>query len=124
MSADDVSRLPEGVRSSMWFDSSRCEGRDFLVEANPHTYPGRMTAFCPHDPSHPYYNVSISDLSSCSDESRAWSKGFLIGSEPNSPLDGDGFELDEDSSEFAAWQRARNDYADTGTWPEDAPHRL
>jgi len=118
-----MSNLPKGVNEALWFESASCDGNDYLVESNPHTFPGRMTAYCPHDVNHSYYNVSLSDLASCSDECRNWAHGFVVGSEPGSPLNDEGFELEEDSPALVSWQNARQTYAATGSWPDDAARR-
>ena len=74
-----MEELPEGIDEELWFKCPHSGGRDFLVEANPHTFPGRMVAFCPHDPMFPYYNVSIGEIEDCSHRRETVDAGFCGG---------------------------------------------
>jgi hypothetical protein len=115
--------LPAHIDPRLWFVGS-CTQHDYLVETNPHTFPGRMSAFCPHCPSErAYYNVSLTDLGECSMEAQIWSRGFIAGSEPNAPLDDNGNEIEADAREYEAWEQARTAYHMSGEWPANAPHR-
>jgi hypothetical protein len=115
--------LPDHIDPHLWFVGS-CGKRDYLVETNPHTFPGRMSAFCPHcPPEQASYNVSLKDLGECSAEAQIWSRGFVAGNEPHVPLDRRGSELEDDTPEHAAWEQARAAYLKSGEWPVDAPHR-
>jgi len=114
--------LPDDIDPTLWIRCSRSGGEDYLVEGNPHTFPGRMSAFCPHL-AHLYYNVSIVEVEESSPEARLWMRGFVAGSEPDSPLDSEGYELDEADPKFEAWEAARPGYLETGYWPPEAPRR-
>lgn len=106
--------------TTLWFRGS-CGEIDFLLAGNPHTHPGRMAAYCPHQPEHAGYNVSISDLADCSDEARWWAHGFVVGSEPAPPIDDAGDEVEEDDPAYTAWAEHRASYRETGVWRPDIP---
>lgn len=119
-----MDELPEDIDPALWIRCSRTGGQDYLVEGNPHTFPGRMSAFCPHVAEYPYYNVSIGEVEECSPESRLWMRGFVAGSEPDVPLDSEGCELDDADPKVQGWAEARSGYMETGYWPPEAPRRL
>jgi hypothetical protein len=119
---DQRDGLPQGIDPSLWFVAETCRERDYLVEAKPHTGPGRMEAYCPHDPTFPYYVVTRSEIGTCSPESKLWIRGFIVGSEPYPPVAEDGSPMSESSSEYRAWDEERANYRVTGEWPLDVPH--
>lgn len=108
----------EGVDESLWFEPEDGHGRDFLFVGNPHTYPGRMAAYCPHR-AYPWFNVSLKELGNASEACKAFAQGFICGSEPAPPADDDGFELDEATAEYERWDRMRRQYRVSGEWPDD-----
>ena len=89
--------------SRLWFDAP-CGSRDFLLAGQGHTFPGRMTAWCPDKAVS--YNVSLGEMGAMSDEARYFVLGFLSGNEPDPPKDEDG---NIDSADFEAWRRRLND---------------
>lgn len=106
-------RLPEEasfeVDERLRFEAY-CGGRDFIV-GNPHTFPGRMAAWCPHDRAG--YCVSLGEIATMSDESRYFIAGFLAGNEPEPPTDDEG---ESDEADQVAWQSARRRFRRTGCW--------
>ena|ERR1019366_3483293 len=116
-----MENLPDWIDPTLWIGCRRGGDWDYLVEDNPHTFPGRMSAFCPHVTENPHYNVSIGEVTECSPESKIWMRGFVAGSEPDIPLDSEGYELDEDDPKALAWAEARPEYIKTGYWPPEAP---
>src|SRR3974390_397270 len=100
MKSENEFSIPNDVNVELWFIARSCGERDYLAVGNPHTFPGRMTAFCPHK-GH-YYNVSVADVADGPQATRWWARGFVVGSEPGSPLTGEG-EDDPDSPEYEAW---------------------
>jgi hypothetical protein len=109
--------LPDFLNPQLSFWSLRCSGRDYIEEVNPHTSPGRMEAFCPHEGIS--YNVSLADLVDASAECLAWAKAFVIGNEPDPPS-ADGISPEEHPL-YEAWLSACAEYRATGFWPQDAP---
>jgi hypothetical protein len=109
--------LPTWVNRQLWFVSELCDGRDYLEETNPHTSPGHMGAYCPH--RNESYSVTLTDLSDCSNETRIWARGFVIGNEPDPP-DDEGV-APEDHPNYSAWMSAAEAYRTTGIWPPSAP---
>jgi hypothetical protein len=83
-----------------------------------------MSAYCPHGSTPNWYNISIGDLVDPTPEALVWASGFVIGSEPNSPLDPEGYELEPGSPEYEAWDAARESYRATGVWPLGVPRRI
>ena len=48
----------EEIDEALWIRVSGCASQDYLV-GNSHTFPGRMSAYCPTDGIH--YSVSFGD---------------------------------------------------------------
>lgn len=90
----------------LWFTNDECEGRDYLT-GNPHTFPGRLGAYCPH--SDQGFNVSKNQIRTLSPEAELWLAGFLAGNEPHPAEEGD----------EAQWDRAVVEFRRTGQWPLD-----
>jgi hypothetical protein len=105
----DEDDVPGNLDPRLWFEAS-CGERDLLV-GNPHTFRGRLAAWCPHRELG--YNVSLSELGEMSDEARYFVRGFLRGSEPEAPYDDDGELTPEDE---AAWRAAIRRFRRTGSW--------
>lgn len=98
-----------GVDEALWFGGA-CGQRDYLI-GNSHTFTGRMTAWCPaHEVS---YNVSSSEITEMSPESRYFIRGFLHGAEPGFPVDGQGETSDQD---LEAWRQAVARFRRNGAW--------
>ena len=106
----------------LWVTSDYCPDRDWLIEGNAHTHPGRLAIWCPHRGGG--YNLSRDEIRETSVAGRYWIRGFVVGNEPNSPLDDDGFPIDETSADYQAWESARLEYLRQGVWPVDAPRRF
>ncbi|BCM89426.1 hypothetical protein IAD21_01272 [Abditibacteriota bacterium] len=78
-----------------------CSGKHYLLY-NPHTFPGRMGAWCLLKRVH--FCVSKSEIEDCSSEARYWIRGFLTGCEPNAPKDEEGDYLPEDDPSSQRWR--------------------
>jgi hypothetical protein len=118
-----MAELPDDIDAALWIRCSKTGDRDFLVERNPHTFPGRMAAFCPHDEAQSDYNVSVAEVEECSAEARIWMRGFVVGGEPGAPLDDEGFEIADTEALHRDWDLARSTYRESGYWPPGAPRR-
>ena len=101
---------PEPIDEQLWFEGS-CGGRDFLVDGSGHTFPGRMTAWCPIKDG--YYNVSFGEMGAMSTAARYFIRGFLSGNEPDPPEDEDGEMTPDDR---VAWLAATSRFRRTGYW--------
>ncbi|MFI6322487.1 hypothetical protein ACIBG8_33465 [Nonomuraea sp. NPDC050556] len=98
-------QLPSDVDPALWFESAPC-GRHYLVEGNPHTFPGRMYAYCVLEGI--YTRVSKQDIEVCSRETEYFVRGYLSGDEPD-PRD----------PPTARWQRSIELFRQTGFWRDD-----
>lgn len=97
--------LPADVDPALWFESAPC-GRHYLVEGNPHTFPGRMYAYCVQEGI--YTRVSKRDIEMCSRETEYFVRGYLSGAEPDPPL--------TDDSPTIRWQKSIELFRETGFW--------
>lgn len=111
---------PADLDRALWFEPGCCSDGPHFLHYNPHTFPGRMGAYCEaHDRT---LSVSKSEIERCSDESSYWIRGFLSGNEPAKPLEPDGYEIDElDDPRWQRWRDAIAEFRTTGTWPRGAP---
>ena len=111
--------IPNWVNPIFWITSYVCHGRDYLEMRNPHTFPGRIAVFCPHNDQS--YNVSLADLefNECSAETRIWVAGYLVGNEPDPP-EGEDVPPDEHPN-YGRWREACEEFRKTGFWPYGAP---
>ena len=111
----DEATLPDDVDPEMWFVSSTPEcagGRDYLWDSLWHTFPGRMSAYCPHRPEHPDYRISLSQLpDDLPAATRYWVRGFLAGNLPG-PED----DWEWETTEMADWRRRASAFVRTGRW--------
>jgi hypothetical protein len=108
-------RLPDDVDPEIWFWSARCGGRDYLFDAHWLTHPGRMAVFCPHDPKHPGYRISKSELpGDLPDATRYFVAGFLAGNLPHQPDD------DQSTPKMREWATAAERFAAEGQWYLDS----
>ncbi len=101
-----VNWLPGEVDPDLEFICTHCDGWHFLV-GNPHTFTGRMAAWCQDQQAE--FSVSLSEMTYVSLGASIWIKGFLSGSEPPPPAAGG-------VSAEAAWEMARQEYRSTGEW--------
>jgi hypothetical protein len=113
----DNAPLPSDVDPLLWFENSRC-GRHYLVAGNPHTFPGRMYAYCVHEGI--YTRVSLGEMASCSEQARYFVRGYLSGSEPPPPQEDDGRPLADDDPRWRAWCAATERFRETGEWTDPA----
>ncbi|WP_019030845.1 hypothetical protein [Salinispora arenicola] len=98
--------LPPDVDPDLWFDTEQC-GRHYLVDGNPHTFPGRMDAYCAERGIRT--RVSKGEISDCSEQTRYFVRGFLSGNEPAPPQS-------DSEPGSSAWSDAVVRFRDTGYW--------
>lgn len=106
--------LPDDVDECLWFEMDGCAGRHYFVDGNP-TILGRMYAYCPGKKI--VTRVSKGEVRACSDEARYFIRGFLAGSEPGPPVDGEGL-LTDDAAAVDGWRAATERWRRTGEWVE------
>ena len=111
---------PPDLDRALWFEPGCCSEGQHYLHYNPHTFFGRMGAYCEaHDRT---FNVSLSEIERASEESRYWIRGFLAGNEPPPPLDAEGFTIDDlDDPRWDQWREAVAQFRATGAWPRGAP---
>ena len=97
---------------NLWFYHKGCEGKHFLF-GNPHTFPGRMWAWC--EVKKRSFFVSKSEMGECSEQTTYWVKGFLAGNQPDAPTDENG-DVDYKSAEYKNWLRKLEEFEETGFW--------
>ncbi|WP_155985702.1 hypothetical protein [Paenibacillus gorillae] len=72
----------------MWFTfEEHCQGKHYIV-GNPHTFHGRILAYCSEKDV--FFNVSLSEINEMSLQTKYWIKGYLSGNEPSPPVDEEG----------------------------------
>ena len=99
---------------NLWFIlGDCCPGKHYLLY-NPHTFPGRMRAWCPNKQLG--FNVSKSEIKECSLEAHYWIQGFLSGNEPDAPRDENGDYLADDDPNYERWRAAIKQFPETGLW--------
>jgi hypothetical protein len=108
--------LPEDIDATLWVRTVGCEEPDYLF-GNPHTFPGRMHAYCPHESRD--YAVSFDEIVDCSNEARWWAIGYLAGNEPAPPRTAEGDYVAPDDPRFQRWSRAAREFRARGVWPAD-----
>src|SRR5579885_3193266 len=84
---------PPDYDEQLWFLQEGCDEKHFLI-GNPHTFPGRMAAWCPKEQRG--FCVSKSEMGECSRATRYWVEGFLRGNEPAYPTDEKGYPLESE----------------------------
>lgn len=99
---------------TLWFETNHCSGKHYFL-GNPHTFIGRMMAWCPT--KQVSFFVSKKDISECSNESSYWINEFLFGTEPESPLDEYG-DVDFESPDYKKWKEEIKLFHETGYWNE------
>lgn len=103
----DREPLPPEVDTDLEFKSTHCGGWHFLV-GNPHTFTGRMAAWCQDQQIE--IAVSLKEMTYISLGASFWIRGFLSGSELAPP------DVDSPAAEVE-WEAARREYRSTGEWP-------
>ncbi|WP_125566474.1 hypothetical protein [Nocardioides baekrokdamisoli] len=103
--SDEQVELPPGVDHRLWIRTSECESPDYLF-GNPHTFRGRMHAYCPHGDLN--FAVSMCEVTESSIEAKYWIAGYLHGSELRRPKEGPADD---------AWKADRDAFHVTGDWP-------
>jgi hypothetical protein len=111
---------PPDLDRALWFEPGCCSDGQHYLHHNPHTFPGRMGAYCEaHDST---LSVSLSEIEQASEPARYWIRGFLSGNEPPPPLDSEGYEIDDlEDPRWDRWREAVAQFRKTGAWPRDAP---
>jgi hypothetical protein len=103
------------IDSDLWFETADCAGRHYLL-GNPHTFPGRLYAWCPTKKVH--HCVSKSEIEQCSRETTYFLRGYLSGQEPEGPVTEEGDKLPPDNPNFQVWRDAVELFGETGHWNE------
>lgn len=99
---------------NLWFTMGDCcSGRHYLFY-NPHTFPGRMGAWCPVKKVG--FCVSKSEVEDCSLEARYWIQGFLTGNIPDVPRDDEGEDVLKSDPRFEFWRENIKQFLVTGNW--------
>lgn len=104
---------------ALWFEPGCCHDGQHYLTHNPHTFPGRMGAWC--EAHNRAFAVSRSEIERCSPEAEFWIAGFITGNEPPPPLDSDGYSIYDDDPRYRHWLEALDTFRATGAWPRDAP---
>ena len=98
----------------LWFTMGDCcPGKHYLLH-NPHTFPGRMGAWCPQKKV--TFCVSKSAIETCSIEAQYWVRGFLAGNEPDAPVDEHGDYVADADPQYEMWRAAIKQFPETGIW--------
>lgn len=97
---------------NLWFYHDNCNGKHFLI-GNPHTFPGRMWAWCPVKKR--TFFVSKSEIIKLSKQAGYWVKGFLSGNQP-APPKATNENIDYESEAYKNWQRKIEFFEDNGYW--------
>jgi hypothetical protein len=101
---------------NLWFMHEGCEGKHFLI-GNPHTYPGRMWAWCPKDER--TFFVSKGAMGEMSEAAKYWVMGFLAGNQPEPPRDGEDNEVDFKGVAYREWLKNIEVFERTGIWEHE-----
>mgnify|MGYP001043981856 CR=1 FL=1 len=99
---------------NLWFNHKGCEGKHYLI-GNPHTFHGRIYAWCPKKGIG--FCVSISEIERMSDYSKYWIQGYLNGNQPEPPTDSSG-DVNFESSEYKKWMKSIQLFTLTGYWTD------
>lgn len=100
---------------NLWFEHLGCEGKHYLI-GNPHTYVGRMWAWCPKEKRSIF--ITKADMGKMSNQTKYWVEGFLFGNQPKPPTDIDGM-VDFQSEEYKNWEKDVELFRKTGYWTEE-----
>lgn len=96
----------------LWFKISDCKGKHYFM-GNPHTFHGRMLAWCPKKQNS--FCVSKEEIIECSIESKYWIKGFICGNEPGPPKNKNN-ETAYETIKYKEWEKAIELFHETGFW--------
>ena len=98
---------------NLWFELENCEGRHFLI-GNPHTYKGRIDAYCPI--KNTTFCISYKEIKKMSIESKYWLQGYLSGNEPDPPEEYDGESAVDffQSMRYKEWELKIQKFKETG----------
>ena len=102
----------KNIDKKIWFEHKGCEGKHFMI-GNPHTFSGRMYAWCPKKEKS--FFVSKSEIADMSLECKYWIKGFLSGNQPKPPVNSEG-DVDFESDEYKQWIIKIDEFEKTGDW--------
>lgn len=97
---------------ALWFHHRGCTGKHYLL-GNPHTFPGRMQAWCPMKGRS--FFVSKAEMLEASPESKYWVSGFLAGAEPEPPKNAER-DVDFESQEYKKWEQRVAEFHQSGSW--------
>lgn len=97
---------------NLWFFHKDCKGEHYLI-GNPHTFPGRILAWCPIKECSFY--ISSSEIEDRSMQSDYWIKGYLIGNQPAPPTNEEGM-TDFESEKYMNWKRKIEIFKSNGVW--------
>lgn len=97
---------------NLWFEHKGCKGKHYLI-GNPHTFAGRMWAYCPIKDK--TFFVSKTEIENMSSQSEYWIKGFLIGNQPAPPTD-ENDDVDYESKDYLDWTKKVEIFNETGVW--------
>ena len=100
------------IDKRFWFKHKGCEGKHYLI-GNPHTFPGRILAWCPIKKID--FCVSKAEMDEISESAQYWLEGFLAGNQPYPPLDDNG-DVDFESPEYKNWLLEIKEFRKTGDW--------
>ena len=100
---------------NLWFNHKGCEGKHYLI-GNPHTFRGRIYAWCPKKERS--FSVSLSEIENMSEYSKYWINGFLNGNQPEPPTDANG-DVDFESVEYKKWTESIELFTRTGYWTDE-----
>lgn len=100
------------IDERIWFEHDGCEGKHYML-GNPHTFTGRMYAWCPKRQTS--FFVSKSEILNASVECEYWIKGFLSGNQPEPPTDEKG-DVNFESKEYKNWIDKITEFEKTGDW--------
>ena len=103
------------IDEHLWFYHKGCTGKHFFI-GNPHTFPGRILAWCPQQQKS--FFLSVSEVEEMSEYSKYWIKGYLTGNEPSPPTDGNG-DVQFSGKEYEEWAEAVDLFATTGYWRDE-----
>lgn len=107
--------IEEEIDEELWFFHKGCEGNHFLVD-NPHTFPGRILAWCVKNERS--FFVSVSEIEKMSEAAKYWLKGFLKGAQPGPPKNIHG-DVDFESTAYSKWQKSVQLFSKTGYWSDE-----
>lgn len=110
-----MSNDPPSFDEKLWFTmGSHCEGKHYLI-GNPHTFFGRMWAWCPNKER--TFFVSKAEMEDYSVEASYWIQGFLTGNQPEPPYKKDET-LTFESVEYQNWLKKVEKFNETGYWED------